>query len=161
MIGYFPDPYPDELFYSICARFADRMQYPSRAAVVVELFGCQTAAAIADLPTRLDSVVATLPPGHHYTTDYIIDQHTLLPFFGPFMPLERLNRLRADMRSATNGSGIYRRAGIATGRIPRREWLQFCPQCIKEDRLEIQSVMDLWHPCQLRSKPGREFQLQQ
>jgi hypothetical protein len=29
MIGCFPDPYPDELLYSVCARFHERVQYPN------------------------------------------------------------------------------------------------------------------------------------
>ena len=39
MIGFFPDPYPDELLYSVLARFQSRVQYPSRESLVRELFG--------------------------------------------------------------------------------------------------------------------------
>jgi hypothetical protein len=30
MIAHFPKPYPDELLYSVLARFQDRLGYPSR-----------------------------------------------------------------------------------------------------------------------------------
>jgi len=149
MIGYFPDPYPDELFYSMCARFADRMQYPSRRAVISEIFGCENAIAIAELPTRLDNVIATLRP-EHYTADDLIDQHTLLPFYGPFMPSEWLNRLRADMRSNSNGVGIYRRAGIAGCHLPWPEWLQYCPLCMGEDKQHFGEPY--WH--RIHQVPG-------
>lgn len=30
MIGLFPQPYDDELLYSVCGRYYDRMQYPNK-----------------------------------------------------------------------------------------------------------------------------------
>jgi len=30
MIGFFPDPFTDELLYSVCARYSDYMRYPSK-----------------------------------------------------------------------------------------------------------------------------------
>ncbi|WP_180267380.1 hypothetical protein [Nostoc linckia] len=45
MLCAFPDPYPGELVYSICARFQERVQYPSLRSTVEDLF--QTKNAIA------------------------------------------------------------------------------------------------------------------
>lgn len=99
MIGYFPEPYPDELFYSLCARFGDRMQYPSQFAVVRTLFSTTTViTTVVDLPQYLARFVDALPPGHPCkSTDRIIDDHTLLPFYAPFLPAERLKRIRDSM----------------------------------------------------------------
>lgn len=90
MISFFPDPYPDELLYSVCARFADRVQYPGESSVVWQLFGTRNGAAVVDLPSRLGHLVATLPPEHNYTVDQLIDDHTLLPFYSPFCPPSRI-----------------------------------------------------------------------
>ncbi len=50
MIGSFPVGHPDELLYSICARYGDRMSYPERTSISQELFGAPQLAAISDLP---------------------------------------------------------------------------------------------------------------
>ena len=89
MIGCFPDPYPDELLYSVFARLSDRMQYPSPKSLVRNLLGNEAANAAIHLPSHLGYLVDALPPGHRYTVDRLIDEHTLLPFYGPFLPPER------------------------------------------------------------------------
>jgi hypothetical protein len=53
MIGCFPDPYPDELLYSVCARFHKRVQYPNKKGTMRELFGDEAAIAVVDLPSNL------------------------------------------------------------------------------------------------------------
>jgi len=59
MIGYFPEPYPDELFYSLCARFGDRMKYANKLTVARDLFGKSTATAVVDLPPSVLCTVST------------------------------------------------------------------------------------------------------
>jgi len=130
MIGFFPDPYPDELLYSVCARFADRVQYRGKSSVIRELFGTRNAVAIVDFPCRLGHLVDILPSGHHYTVDRFIDDHTLLPFYSPFCPPQRINQVREDMRGS-NGCRIYGRLGILVNRPA--DWLQFCPICVNND----------------------------
>lgn len=100
MIVFFPNPYPDELLYSLIARFSDRVQYPDKKCVVRELFGNSNALAIIDLPTHLGSLVSALPVGLGYTVNCLIDDHTLLPFYSPFHPQTRINRLRSDLQKA-------------------------------------------------------------
>jgi hypothetical protein len=93
MIGCFPDPYPDELLYSVCARYHTRMMYFSSGyKTIQELFG-NTSGVTIDLPTRLEYLTTALPPGHRYTVDYLIDRHTLLPFYSPFLTVERVERI--------------------------------------------------------------------
>ena len=67
MIGFLPQPYLDELLYSVCARYSNQAQYPDKKSVVQELFGISTALAVIDLPAHLGNLIAALPLGHHYT----------------------------------------------------------------------------------------------
>ena len=53
MIGHFPAPLPDELLYSVCARYSERVKYRNKEAVMAELFGRRGAAASIDLPSHL------------------------------------------------------------------------------------------------------------
>ncbi len=96
MVGFFPDPYPDELFYSVCARYHHRVRYRAHRSTAQDLFGARTVAAI-DLPSSLNHLIAALPPDHRYPVDQLIDNHTLLPFYAPFLPPERVTRLRHSM----------------------------------------------------------------
>lgn len=142
MIGSLPDIYPGEPLYSLWARHCERMQYPSRRSVVKELFGTENVVASMELPSHIDDFVAALPPGHHYTADLLIDNHTLLPIYGPFLPPERLRHLRQDMRGR-NGPAIHMRAGLMASHVSPPAWLRLCPCCVEEDRRKVGECY--WH----------------
>jgi transposase-like protein len=133
MIGFFPDPYPDELLYSVCARFQDLVNYSDPRYVVQELFGTIHARAAVDLPNHLNHLVANLPFRNCYTVDRLIDESTLLPFYSPFMPPERVRSLREQM-SGSDGSKIYACAGIIGNTISLPDYLRFCPLCAVKDQ---------------------------
>ena len=113
MISCLPDSYPDELLYSIWARYSDRVQYPNKASILNDLFGNGNLKPIIDLPCHLKHFVDNLPLGQKYTADYFIDCHTLLPFYSPFLPQERLNQIREQMLTHET-DGLHRRAGIGS-----------------------------------------------
>jgi len=151
MTGFFPDPYPDELLYSICARFFAQVQYPDKKLVVQELFGSSSALAVIDLPTHLSCLVINLPIGNCYTFDRLIDNQTLLPFYSPFHQPDRVERLREDMRG--NGKlSVPGRLGMMANSVPSPERLRFCPLCIEDD--ERQFGETYWH--RIHQVPGVE-----
>ncbi len=150
LIGHFPDPHPDELFYSVCARFSDHMQYPTVAAVARELFGTEFINGVVNFPCRLNALVSALPLGHSYTVDMLIDDHTLLPLYGPFLPAERLRNLRNDMYG--DKSTAHSRAGITYYKAPLLQWLRFCPLCLDNDRKQFGE--HYWH--RVHQVPGVE-----
>jgi hypothetical protein len=133
MLGYFPTAYPDELFYSTCARFSDRMQYTSRYAPIQDLFGTVGVKAIADLPSHLETFLNRLPPGHHYTIDALINYHTLFPFYRPFLKRDRQQRVRECMQN-NDGHVIHALLGSTHNSLYSLGWLRFCPQCVEADR---------------------------
>lgn len=133
MIGFFPDPYPDELLYSVCARFQDIVQYSAPRYVFQELFGTRHTTAVVDLPSHLGHLVATIPSEHRYTVDRLIDEGTLLPFYSPFLPPDRVCSLREEM-SGDDGSNIHSRIGIKASTIRSPDHLRFCPLCAVEDK---------------------------
>lgn len=140
MIGCFPDPYPDELLYSVCARYSQRMHYPNRLSVLQDLFGVVTTPVI-DLPGHLEALTAALPPGSSYSVDYFIDKHTLLPLYRPFLAQEKYAQLRIDM--AGNVKDIHLRAATVYRNIRRLDWFRFCPICVEVDRSEFGE--SYWH----------------
>ena len=132
MIAHFPDPYPGELLYSMLARFCERMQYPTHTNTLLELFGSRHAVPAVELPHRIDRLVSLLPPGTRYTSDYLIQKHTLLPFYAPFLPERSHNIIVENMK----GNGIRTTqlvAGIIAGRVPPPEFFKSCPLCDREN----------------------------
>jgi hypothetical protein len=147
MIPFFPDPYPDELLYSVCARYQDRVQYSKTQFAVKDLFGTERSVAVVDLPSRLGNLVAALPPGHRYTVERFIDDHTLLPFYSPFCAPAQIKLVREEMQGA-NGAKIHGRLGLLVSN--RKNWLQFCPLCAVNDKKQFGE--SYWH--RLHQVPG-------
>lgn len=54
MIGFFTDPYPDELLYSACARYHRRARNISKEATARDLFGSGRTKIVVDFQTRLN-----------------------------------------------------------------------------------------------------------
>lgn len=136
MVSFFPELYPEELLYSACARYDDRIRHLNRATVVQELFGSEDRATMVDLPLNLDNLVALLPPFHNHTAEHFIDCRTLFPYYAPFLPAGRASVLRREMHSS-NGNHIRERLGLTASGIQLPAMFRFCPICVKEDREKV------------------------
>lgn len=127
------------------------MRYPNVESVNMELFGARGMSATVDLPSHLDHLNGALPAGHHYSTGRLIDEHTLFPFYEPFLPAERAKRVRKDM-GGTDGTAIHKLAGVTPSNVRLPDRLRFCPTCVDEDRREYKGPY--WH--RLHQVPGVE-----
>jgi hypothetical protein len=151
MLGHFPTPHDDELFYSLCARYGSRVSYPSAKSLLLDIFNAASACAVVDLPNRLRCFTDALPTGSFLTVDRLIDQHTLFPFFSAFLPPERVGRIRKDMRFST-GPAAHMRSGLMASSVPTPGWLRCCPLCWQEDIKAFGETY--WH--RLHQLPGIE-----
>lgn len=133
MIGHFPTPLPDELLYSLCARYSNQVQYPSKESINLELFGTSRGPVAIHLPVKLGHLSANLPPNYCYTVDQLIDNHTLFNYYAPFIPKNRVDRLRQTMK-AGKGNIITHVSGISASTIKPYEYLRYCPVCAQEDK---------------------------
>lgn len=148
MIGFFPDPYPDELLYSVFARYHQRTKYNSKSATLRDLLGVRGKITI-DLPSSLEQLIRAMPAGNIYSVDRIIQENTLLPFYSPFLPPKRVIQLYDDMKAPKRASIIQLRIGINVSKI-RLGSMRFCPLCVKEDLLQYGETY--WH--RLHQIPG-------
>lgn len=132
MVSFFPTPYPDELLYSILARYHIRSANVSPKATLRDLFGATTVIATFDLPSHIENLVSNLPVLSTHTADSFIENNTLYPLYSPFLPPERRLLVTNSMRNHFYGD-IHTRAGIMAGSMPVYPLFRFCPVCLREE----------------------------
>ena len=142
MLVFFPTPYPDELLYSVCARYRKRTGDPSPKNLLQDLFGKNNVLASVDLPSHIGALVARLPVGSKITAERLIMDHTMYPFYSAFLPPEQA---RAVLEAMVSGSGkrIYAQAGVMASSIRNSSTFRYCPLCFRED-LERYGELN-WH----------------
>jgi hypothetical protein len=149
MLEHFPDPYPDEILYSVWARYGALVNYPSEADALEELFGKRQVGPSVDLPGHLQFFVRNLPHGHGYTLDFFLFHHTLLPLYCPFWSGQRLAQIQEHMMKGDKS--VHVDAGIANaGGVLSPLWLRYCPLCAKAERAQWGECY--WH--RLHQAPG-------
>ncbi|WP_230986962.1 TnsD family Tn7-like transposition protein [Cohnella fermenti] len=126
-----PIPYPDELVYSVIARYHLRTNNESPKWTLREIYGTENVIPTIDLPSHLEEL-AMRSELQGMSADDWLDQHTFFPYYAPFLPQDRTIQLRALMKSS-NGSGIHALVGITASTIDRLKQLRFCPSCYDED----------------------------
>lgn len=139
-LGFFPSGYPDELLYSMQARFAARMRYSTASSAMTVLFGTRQRVAVIDLPSYLNVLCRRLPDKVDANT--LIDEHTLFPWYAPFLPPNRREHIRDTMKGSAGGA-IHTRIGAMASRISVPTHLRYCPQCVVADRAKYGETY--WH----------------
>jgi hypothetical protein len=140
MIGHLPPPYADELVASILARFGVRFDFPSTKDVGSSAFGKSTSTMIVDFPTYLEALAESLPKAMGITTDSLIDNNTLWPYYAAFSSQECRDLTRSEMQHC---GYPYLHFGLMASRSAWPTFLRYCPLCAKHDREELFETY--WH----------------
>nr|WP_274377377.1 TnsD family transposase [Desulforamulus aeronauticus] len=148
-LGFFPTPYPDEILYSVFARYHIRSGNTSPKATLRDLFGNTNATAILDLPCNIENLISNMPACWNYGADELIYKHSLYPFYSPFLPEERATRLLLLMMGSYGGSA-HAMTGILASTVVTPRYLRFCPSCLTEDKSSYGELY--WH--RLHQVPG-------
>ncbi|MCT4507731.1 MAG: TnsD family transposase [Tepidibacter sp.] len=130
MLTFFTDPYENELLYGAIGRYHYYIGNIDYKDTLREIFGNESVIPSIELCAHLDSVANNL--GGKYTADYLIDKHSIFPFYAPFMPKTRREELRYDMKYK-DGKGIYAKTGILAGSVCKKEGIYYCPLCSEEE----------------------------
>jgi hypothetical protein len=131
MKSFFPPLYPDELLYSAFARYHQRSGNESYKVTMMDLFKKTTISAVSDFPSEL-SVLCHRINSENFNPYFLIDNHTLLPYFYPFITNENRNRIKEQMISGTS-NGIFVGLGLAASKISETNFFRFCLHCLKEE----------------------------
>lgn len=136
MPAFFPEPLPDELFYSIVARYA-ALSGLTGGGVRLDLFG-HSKYRVTALPTALKPFLARLPPGHPFTFQSLVEEHTTFPYHRPFLPSERVQKVMRLMRYGGRSPGA-----LATGIKNNPGTLRWCGECAISDHVAY--GLPYWH----------------
>jgi hypothetical protein len=109
------------------------LRYMNKRFVFEDLFDNSNIKAVLDFPSHLAALAEKLGV---YDTDFLeqlVNFHTELPLYAPFLSQECYERVLEAMfyKDVPN---IHMFLGIVGGEIPRNEGLQFCDDCVSDDR---------------------------
>lgn len=142
MITFFPTPYPDELLYSVIARYHIRSGNNNAKATLRDLFNSTTVTAVVELPSNINTLISNLPVGTSFKAEELIYNHTMFPYFTAFITEDRARRIY-DYMLSDNGSKIYSELGLSNSYIKLNTYLRFCPECVEEDLKQYGETY--WH----------------
>ena len=126
-LAYFPEVLPEELLYSLLARYRRHVGLPATRQVDVQLHGQVKQHPTLALPIHLAAVAARIPEGRGLTVSRLIDRHTLFPYFAALRTPEA--QLAAARGMAGGDAKVHTRLGVGHSLpLPRR--LRFCPECL-------------------------------
>ena len=130
MLHWFPTPYPDELLYSVFARYHVRSGNSSPKMTTEDLFGTRTNRSVWDLPSHLNTLLSRL--GSNWEVDHLINNHTMYAYYASFLLPEQADQVKQSMMGAT-GSTVHTRIGMAASNVKTKTNLWVCRGCIKDD----------------------------
>ncbi|MYL34961.1 hypothetical protein GLW05_15360 [Pontibacillus yanchengensis] len=130
MIGFFPKLYKDETLYSWLARYHIRSNNSSYKSTLSDLFMKDTIVAITDFPCNLQTLCTEI--GDMYKPRYLINQHTPLPYYSPFIKRGNYEKI-IDLMESTNKNRVYAVLGLPAGNVPYPRHLRYCATCFIED----------------------------
>ncbi|WP_033827185.1 TnsD family Tn7-like transposition protein [Bacillus andreraoultii] len=149
MIVQFPTPYPDEILYSVFARYHVRSGNFFLKHTMEDLFGRKTASASVMLPSGIGLLAERLPKNTTLNEQMLIKNHTMFPLYTAFLPDEKANSIYEAMIS-DNGGKIFMQSGLMASAIPQNKYFKYCPICFKEDLNQYGELY--WH--RIHQLPG-------
>ncbi len=130
MLHFFTDPYKDELIYSAIARYHFYTGNIDFKDTLEELFGKRSIIPSLEIGSNFQMLAKNL--GKNYTAEKILRYNTIFPYYEPFLPSSRKQKIINDIYKG-NGGSIYTRLGIVAGSICNKSDIYYCPLCAKDE----------------------------
>ncbi|MDR4888384.1 TnsD family Tn7-like transposition protein [Fredinandcohnia sp. QZ13] len=140
MLSFFPRCYDDELLYSVLSRYHLRSGNHSFKRTIMELFSIDSLIPTSDLPCNLVELCKNI--GFLYDPIYLRDNHTLLPYYRPFLKESIVEKVE-NMMLYEKGSSLHMSLGIMGSNIPFPKNLKYCLDCYNQDQLRYGEPY--WH----------------
>ena len=138
MLGFFPQPYPDELLYSVLARYYVRSGYSNYVFAAEDLFQNRYVRPSFEYVSPLnDEVINYLREIDNMQN--VLLRHTMFPYHCHFLSMGRKNKA---MQALINMDSNYRNYIL----FPRRTEIpsmRYCPLCAADERKNYGETY--WH----------------
>jgi Tn7-like transposition protein D/TniQ len=141
-LSFFPKPYPDELFYSIIARYHYWSNNTNKMWTHDDLFGDRRIRIKVDFPSHINHLSSRLPNLKSFSSDAFINNHTLLPLYIPFVTSEKVEHASVMMKGKSSCS-IGHFIGNNQSKIQRHNQFLICKNCLQEDLEKFNEAY--WH----------------
>ena len=129
MLGLFPKLYPDELIYSVLARYYVRSGYSNYVFAAEDLFQNRYVRPSFEYASPLNDEVITYLREIDNIQNVLL-RHTMFPYHCRFLPMER--KIKA-MQALINMDSNYRNYILFPKRKPTPS-MRYCPMCAADDR---------------------------
>ncbi len=123
--------FPDETVFSFCARYRVLSGHRLSAETTLDLFRHARLGSAHDFPCRIDRFCARMD-GQMGTSEEVIRQHTILPFYLPFVSAEKADLAVRTLRGDSIGSLKFV-LGLLTSGFRAAHPLKACAECMNED----------------------------
>ena len=140
MIAPFPDFYPDELVYSVLARYYTQSGYMRYTFAAEDLFQAKTVRPDPDFVNLYTSYTLEMLTRKMSMEDVIL-KHTMFPYYGRFLNKER--RKQAFQALVSMQGNYHNLLPMQKSKDGRKRHLRYCPICVKEDREQFGETY--WH----------------
>jgi len=125
-----PKPYPDELLFSVIARYCSYLRL-NLSAFARDFFGKKSIRLRADLPGALQEIAEKTYLIWGHSTDDILNELTLFPYYQPFLPEKTASKKITGLtRGGTGSAGLV---GVNSFRVKSPPYLRFCTACRSMD----------------------------
>lgn len=139
-VAYFPSVYPDELIYSVLARYSVHSGYLNYREVAKDLFFNFNASPEIEFINRLKPEIMEQLT-RRMDWEEIIKEHTMFSYYGRFLPRERKIKAFQALRNMTGNYNDL--LAIPKRKTSSQRFLRFCPLCVKTDRQQYGETY--WH----------------
>lgn len=130
MLEGFSPPYENETWYSVFARYASRMRFGSP--LLMRKAGYRDHSTLRiDIPRMLPTVEQQLYPRWDLSSERIVQNHTLLPVYLPFLDAKARERLLLTVHGEGPDSVIRCYSGPLRAKCRS---FRYCPACVQDDR---------------------------
>ena len=131
MLAYFPEIYPDELLYSVLARYHLHVCSRSAKQTMRGLFGTNGVRATVDLQSRIAALSQRIPADRGLCPDKLTKDTTLYLYYTAFVSEAVAESVMASLVDGP-ADGVFMRLGLTASVISAPERLRYCPACLGE-----------------------------
>lgn len=140
MITFLPQLYPDELIYSLLARYYIKTGYLAYIFAAQDLFTNPKDNPNIEFVNKLNDVLMHLITANISFKDIIL-KHTMFPYYSKFLPYER--RTKAYQSLFNMDSNYCNLLPLPKSKNNTVRYLRYCPLCVIKDREDYGETY--WH----------------